>query len=378
VERAEALVPKVAAAAEQTDRDRSVSSEILQDVIDAGFPRILVPERFGGFELDIETMLAVVRPIAAACPSTGWVLAFYIGHAWVHALYPEEAQVEAFKDRPFTLSPGTVAPSYRYSAVPGGYQVNGRQAWNSGINHADWVFCPGFVEGDMERGPMLGFVPKSSLTVLDTWRILGMRGTGSHDVVAKDVFVPGHRVISLLDILGGTTPGAELHGNPLYSRPFLPIALSMVTSVIVSAYVGAADEFVRVSKRRLATYTGEKVAQKVPTQMRIARGLTRADMLNTLLSDFIATVANPDLTELREPSTRAALKAKSAMIADMARDGINDLLRGAGADQLRDEAPLQRYFRDISTMSLHAFFDPETATETYGRVLIGLEPQAFL
>lgn len=378
VERAQALVPKIAAAAAGTDLNRAISDEILGELIDAEFMQILVPKRYGGHELDIDTMTSVVRPIAAACPATAWVLAFYIGHAWVHALFPEQAQREAFAQRPFTLSPGTIAPTYRYKRAAGGYVLNGKASWNSGVIHADFIFCPGFIEGEEANGPVLSFVPRTDIRVEDNWFVLGMRGTGSHDLIAEELFVPEHRMVRLPDVLDGTTPGAALSENPLYARPMLPVALTEVTSVIVGAYTGAADEFVRLTKNRLATYTGAKMAQKVPAQMRIGRGLSRAQILNAALDDFIAIVANPDLTAVRNLDLRGALKTRAAMLADMSRDGINDLVRGSGADSLRDGTDMQRYFRDINIVSLHAFFDVDTATETYGRMQLGLEPQTFL
>lgn len=379
IDRARALVPMLENLSLEMDQKRRLDDAVIAEFIKAQFLEILVPKSNGGLELDIDTMCAVTRIIAEASPSAAHVLVFYIGHSWVHCLFDAQAQQDVFGARPFTLSPGTIAPSYKLTPADGGLVVNGRASWGSGVNHADWVFGTGFVEGqDMANGPTLFFVPRDAVTVHDNWYVLGQRATGSNDITIENVFVPSHRTLPVAAIMNGDSPGADLQDNPLYSRPMMPVSLCEVMSVLVGALTGATKEFVRINLNRLSTYTGAKAAQRIAVQMRMGKALAQSELLNSLLDDFIATVAKPDTTEVRGVALRTALKAHSALIVDMVRDGINEMVRGAGADAMRDGTLLQRYFRDITFLSLHAFFDTDAATETYGRLLLGLPPQAAI
>jgi len=126
--RARELQPVIAARAAVTEGNRAPLDETIQELCSADLIQILTPRRFGGHELHIDTMVEVVRIIAAACPSTGWVTSFYIGHNWLHAIFPEQFQQEAFAERPYVLSSGHIAANARAVPVAGGYELSGRQA----------------------------------------------------------------------------------------------------------------------------------------------------------------------------------------------------------------------------------------------------------
>ena len=129
--RAHELKPVIAARALATEQKRSLLDETVKDLCDAGFMQILTPKRFGGHELHIDTMVEVARIFASACPSTGWVSAFYIGHNWLHAVFPEKSQEEVFANQPYQLSAGQISPTATAVRVKGGYELSGRQAWSS-------------------------------------------------------------------------------------------------------------------------------------------------------------------------------------------------------------------------------------------------------
>lgn len=149
--RAHELKPVIAARALATEHKRSLPDETVKDLCDAGLMQMLTPKRFGGHELHIDTMAEVGRILASACPSTGWVAAFYIGHNWLHAVFPEQSQVEVFADKPYQLSSGQISPTAKAVKVKGGYELSGRQAWSSGVVHSDYVFFTAMVEARMRR-----------------------------------------------------------------------------------------------------------------------------------------------------------------------------------------------------------------------------------
>lgn len=321
-------------------------------------------------------MVKVVRTIAPSCTSTAWVLAFYIGHNWLHALFPERSQDEIFAERSFALSPGTFAPSFTLTPTPGGYLASGRSSWNSGAAGAEYFMSGGMVHTNGGQPTLKFFVsPKTDVTVIDNWDVAGLRGTSSHDIAIDGAFVPEHHTVNAVDVMNGTTPGAALHPNPLYSIPVMPFIVGEILPVAVGTYTAAATEFRRVTENRYLS-TGLRADSKQSTRITIGKSDAGITLADTLLDTYTHTLANTDLTELRDPTTRSRLKAQGAMITDFCRTGINQLTAAAGANAYRNESPLQRHFRDINLMSVHATLDIERAAETHGDVLLGLPPQA--
>ena len=227
--RAGELAPLVAAEAANTEKNGKVGMALMQQFCDAGFMQMMVPKRYGGHELDYATMARVIAKIAPSCTSTAWVTSFMIGHNYIHALFPEKFQEELFADRPWALTPGTIAPSFQMSPVDGGFTVTGRSAWNSGSDCAEWVLCSGIVvRPDAPVGPpelRVFLVPAGDATVVPNWDVAGMNGTASSDVALKDVFVPEYRTMATIDVIEGRSPGAQIHANPIYGLPILPFIL---------------------------------------------------------------------------------------------------------------------------------------------------------
>lgn len=376
IHRAENLTDLVASEAAETEARRSVSPVVLDAFCEAGFMKILVPKRYGGYELDVDTMVKVVRTIAPSCTSTAWVLAFYIGHNWLHALFPERSQDEVFAERSFALSPGTFAPSFTLTPTTGGYVATGRSSWNSGTTGAEYFLSGGLVK-DNGHQPTLKFflAPKADVTVIDNWDIAGLRGTASHDIAIDGAFIPDYHTVDASDVMNGTTPGATLHANPLYSLPVMPFIVGEILAVAVGTYSAAAEEFRRVTESRYLS-NGSRADSKQTARITLGKGDAGARLADTLLDSYINVLANTDLAVLQDPTTRARLKAQGAMITDFCRSGINQLIAAAGANAFRNDSPLQRHFRDINVMSVHATLDIDRATETYGEVLLGLPPQA--
>jgi 3-hydroxy-9,10-secoandrosta-1,3,5(10)-triene-9,17-dione monooxygenase len=374
--RASELAPLVAEHAEDVDREGRVPPELIGKFCDAGFMKIMVPKRYGGYELGYEVMARVIRTIAPSCTSTAWVLAFYMGHNFLHALFPEQAQQEVFGDRSFALTPGTAAPAFSLTPVAGGYLATGRSSWNSGASAAEWFLSGGLTTGDEAREHRLFLVPAAEAKVVDNWDVIAMRGTSSDDLVLDGVFVPEHRTVSGAACMNGVSPGAALHPNPLYSLPVLPMILGEVIPIMVGAYRRVTDEFTRFIEARQGPRFTTRTPGKQTAQIRVGKGAAGAALADTLLDDYIRMLTTTAPETLRDPMVRAQTKARAALITDICADGINDLMVGAGAEAFRAGAAMQRFFRDTSMLRVHAYLDLESATETYGRMLLGLPPEA--
>ena len=197
--RAAALLDLLRSNAQRADAERRVPEENIQALADAGLFRIAAPRRLGGFEADFRTFLSVSATLGQACGSTAWATTLINVCGWLLGVYPEQAQRDVLEADSDARICGVVAPSSTTQAVDGGLTVTGQWGFASGCLHSQWAMLG--VPVVNERGEQidqgLALIPMSDLTIKDTWYVAGMRGTGSNTLIAEDVFVPSHRILSV-------------------------------------------------------------------------------------------------------------------------------------------------------------------------------------
>jgi len=237
------VAPKLAQRALACDQIRQVASENMRAMIDAGLFRIPQPSRAGGYELSLRTQGAAVTAISRACSSSGWVLMVMGAHHWCMGLFSAQAQDDVFGEGRDGLVAGTLSWQGNAVAVDGGYRVNGRWQFASGVDHSQWVML-GCADPQSHNPRVHVVVPTGDLEVDDTWHVMGLQGTGSKDVVAHDVFVPEHRAVDTRQMFGGTSPDAAKHRSNLYRLSAeAMLCMSASTAVLGSAQF-ALDQFI--------------------------------------------------------------------------------------------------------------------------------------
>lgn len=277
-----------------------------------------------------------------------------------------------YAGRNYVLGAGSAQLLASVRKVDGGYVLNGRSGWNSGASHAEWFTANGLVQRTEDAPQLMTFaVPRADVALLDSWHILGMKATASQDVAFDDVFVPDYRAAPFRPALAGDSAGHALHANPMYRIPFIPFAMNEVLPVVVGTHRGASNALSARVRARLGTLSGAKAAEKVPAQIRLAQAQARATMAEQMLAAMVAWNMG-GLPAIREPAGRAGIKLHASMLTAFCLDSVNDMACAVGGDAFRDEAPFQRYFRDMNTVARHAFLDPDTAGETVGRLELGL------
>lgn len=371
-ERVTALLPAIAARAAQTEADRRMHDDTLRELIDADIMRALVPKRFGGHELGLDTIAAITRALGSACLSSAWVTAFYLGHNWMLTKFPERGQHEFFADKPYTLAPIQPSPALEIQAVKGGYVVNGRSSYSSGIMHADWVVLVKSGGGDDARALV---VRKDEIQVDDVWFMSGMAGTGSNDVIATDLFVPEHRTLPTA-VLFNTT--GSIHDNPLYRIPLLPFIYCEVMGVYTGGLAGATRAYEDIMREKIRTHIGDKTAERQSVHINLGEAHARLQACDTLLAAEVADTAALAAAGAFNLENRLALKLRAGLICDLCRQSVNDMMARAGTSAFRVDAPLQRFFRDLNTLATHVFIDRENAYELWGRHRLGLAPNSPL
>ena len=353
--------------APQTEQQRALPGELLAPLVDSGLLRAGAPREAAGLELAPPTALRCAEEIARGDASAGWCVSIAITSSLLVAYLPPDGRDALFGDGR-GIAAGVWVPRGKGRRVGGGVVVSGRWAFCSGIAHADLLFAGCFVEG--ADTPSVVALPKRELDVLDTWHTLGLRGTGSHDAVADEVFVPNARTLSLFD--------GPVVDRPLYRFPvFGFFALSIAAAALGNARA-AIDDFVELATAKVGLGSSRTLAERSPTQAAVARAEGSLRAARALFYDAIggawhaAQVPEPvpvaQRNELRLAATHAVRTA-----ADVTR-AMFDL---AGGTAIYDSSPLQRRFRDAHTATAH-FQVNEASRELPGRILLGLPADATM
>ena len=375
LERARTMVPALRERAREAEKLQRLPDTTIGDAVDAGLFRAFVPKRHGGLQVDFRYGPLITRELAHGCLSSAWIISFYIQHNWQAGLFPEALQSLLWKDRPYILAPAHIIPSGSATPVKGGYRVNGKWPWGSGIQHAEWFFAAAVVPGD---GPLLDtryFVIPAEQTALEgSWDVSGLAGTGSNTIVVDDVFVAeemhGARFAQMLD---GSAPGVATQEPYLWQIPMVPLLMyNSLGAMAVGAAETAYQIFINLMDGKSIKYGGGKAKENSAVHMRAGR----ARMNLTAISNLFE--ANIEKIEERTRSgnflnefERLEIMAESSHIVHAARRLIDDLCEGAGSSFNFLSNPLQRIRRDMNVLATHGITNLDRSTENYGKVLLG-------
>jgi 3-hydroxy-9,10-secoandrosta-1,3,5(10)-triene-9,17-dione monooxygenase len=373
VTRARALAPKLRERAVRAERDRNVPAESVQDYIDAGLMRTIMPKRWGGYEHDHEVQFDIAIELGrSTCGSSAWCLNYLTDHAGILSHFPDEAQAEVWSDNPDACIATSAAPTGKSEVAPGGYRLNGKWSWCSGLRHSQWIMIGGLVFRDGEHHPdmRLHLVPVSALQTLDTWHCAGLKGTGSNTVVCDDVFVPEHRSVSFSDLRDAISPGSRINTAPIYRTPFIAVHTYALLGPAMGLARAAYAEFVAWTRQRYLTYTQINVAQHVPVQIRIAEIAARIDAAELLARRALATARKDYLHVSFED--RILLRRDFTYAMRTLRKAMDELIQISGSSGLMEDNPVQRCWRDVHAISSHVVMNWDVAAENFGRVEFGL------
>ncbi len=376
VERANALRPLLEANAAETENGRRAVEENINAIREAGLFKIMVPRRFGGLETDIRTKLEVSAALARGCGSTAWVTTLMNVCSYFAGLSSAECQNDIWGTNPEARVAGVFAPLATTRRVEGGLIVNGKWPWSSGCLHSDWAMMgiPVVNEAGEPIDQGMAFMPMSECIIEDTWYVAGMKGSGSNTIVATDVFVPDHRIMSVSQLMQGNT-STPYKDEVLYRCAFIPVAALILAGPMMGLCKRALEFVIEKAPKRSISYTFYKTQVESPSfQLSIARAAMLVDTvwlhaLRAADDIWIAAAANrfPSYTE------RARVRMDTGYAAATAREAMDILLSAHGASSFAEVSPLQRMWRDLETCSRHAVVSPEISSEVYGKALLGIE-----
>ena len=364
------LLPTLRERADEAERLRVVPDASIKELEETGFFRLLQPERFGGLQSDPIDFYTAVRDISSACGSTGWVASVVGVHPWQVALFADEAQQAVWGNDTTTRLSSSYAPTGKAVQTEGGFTLSGKWSFSSGCDHCTWVLLGGLVfNADDQVVDFRTFmVPRENYEIIDVWDMVGLRGTGSNDIVVKDAFIPEAFTLSMSDTGRCYGPGQEQNPAELYKLPFHSIFTGTITTPIIGMALGAYEEHVEMQQKRTrAAYLGEKASLDPFAAVRIARASSEIDAAWALLVNNIreeqAFVAKGEKIPLK---TRLKVRRDQVLGSQRAIDAIDSLFEASGGRALANGTYLQRAWRDAHAGRVHAANDPERALQMYG------------
>lgn len=374
VARAEALQPTLRERAPRCAELRRVPDETIADFQEAGFFRMLQPKRWGGLEVDPETFFEVQMAVAAACPSSAWVLGVVAVHSWQLALFDDQAQQDVWSDDRSTLISSSYAPVGKVTRADGGFRISGRWSFSSGSDHCGWVFLGGFAPVDEGSRPDMRtfLIPKADYTIEDTWFVSGLAGTGSKDIVVDDAFVPEHRTHKFSHGFACQSPGNEVNTAPLYNIPFGQIFVRSVSTPSIGMAMGALTAYREITAQRIASADGAKVAADPANQEVAARAsATIDDCRRGLLGSFTEMMAHARAGEPIPLEARVKWRYASAATVSRCVEVVDELFTRCGGRAIFLANPINRFFQDVHACRAHFANNPDKPGRNLGSVLLG-------
>ena len=373
-----AALPELQALALEEERAGKLSDETIRRLAEIGVFDMSIPREYGGLGFNVADQRKVYTAVGKIAGSTGWVAWVTTTHVRWLTMFPAKAQDEVFGlDWPAPRVSGVITANGpgKARAVPGGFMLSGRWPFCSGCPHTAFSFLGAVAEGKDGLPEMrLMLVPASDLTILDDWKVSGMRASGSNTVVIEDeVFVPEHRSVTFLQAIFGTPEKPLPKDQVLYRNHFATYTTLLSGSTPLGMAQGALDYFMARVGKRAITGTDYKIqGDAAVTHLQLADAIFRIDAAEKLLS------ADAEEIDRRaaagEPSDdlfRAKVKFDVAASVRGCAEAIEILHRASGASTIHEANPMQRYARDVRVATVHGQFNYETCAEDYGRALCG-------
>jgi len=381
LEAAQHILPVIQDHNEEAERERRLSKAVLEALTNAGLLRMCTPRSLGGLEVDPLTCARVIEEVSAADSAAGWTLVNPLDYAFFCARLPDAGAEEIYQNGPDALIAGPFHPPMLAVAVDGGYRVSGRAPFASNCHDATWIARTAVVmEGDSPRlcangepEVRLVLVPVEDCEILDTWYVMGMRGTGSDDIVLNDVFMPAARTFPLEPEF---TPGTHYQG-PLYQCSLYGIIAATFPLVMLAMARQALDAVYRIVQDKTPFASTKLLRERATAQIKLAQAEATLRAARTLLYDTLHDTWEQTLAG-RPPSLvqRADLPLTVVHTTSSAAQGVELAYNVAGTSGIYTQNPLERHFRDVQVLKQHGFA-AENRYEAVSQVYFGL-PLEFL
>ena len=376
VETAQQLGPLIREHNEEAERERRLSQPVLAALHEAGLLRMVTPRSLGGLEVDPITRARVIEEIAGYDTAAAWTLGNPLDWAYLCARLPDEGVEEIYGSGPNTLIAAQFGRPLTAVPVDGGYRISGRAPFVSNCYDASWIAVTANVADEsppeqangQEPEMLMVYFPRENCEVIDTWNVLGMRGTGSNDISVDDVFVPQARTFPMMPEF---EPGSHYKG-PLYRFPFIGVAATNIPTIMLAMARGAINEVSALAQGKTPVASSSLLRERSSTQAKMAQAEAILRSSRLLLYDTISVAWEATLAgHTHSLEEKADLLLAMTHAASSSAKVVELMYDAGGTSGIRNGTLLNRHFRDVQVLKQHAFA-AEGRFETVGQVYLGL------
>lgn len=254
IDRVMDLADQIREQAWEAEKIGQLTDSTVKNMKAVGSIRLLQPAEFGGCEVHPREFAETVMATAALDPAAGWVNGVVGVHPYQLAYADPAVAKEVWADDVDTWIASPYAPQGVAKPVDGGYIFNGRWQFSSGTDACDWIIL-GAVVGDAQGKPVMPpqilhmILPRTDYEIVpDSWDVVGLRGTGSKDVIVKDAFVPTYRTMDGMKVMDGRAQIEAGMTKTLYKMPWstmFPLGISSATIGICEGALAAHLDYQR-------------------------------------------------------------------------------------------------------------------------------------
>ncbi|WP_197087003.1 acyl-CoA dehydrogenase family protein [Bradyrhizobium sp. LTSPM299] len=379
LERTAELVPWLSEQAARVEEARRIPDDVAERLFETGLFNLMRPTRFGGFGVSPRFAWEATFKVAFGCSSSAWLAGLTSANIIMLGKFAADAQREIFAPGVSPIVPmltGGVGQDIKIEPVEGGIVLGGRWRYASGVDISDWLGLLVNIPGSGEvPAPHVVLVPQSEFAIDHaSWRVMGMRGTGSKNIALSKAFIPSHRFLSWAELQAGNKHPTCPNTEPVYEFPLNTANAMSVLAPTLGVASACSEECIKIIRGRVSS--GNQQAQINDKIAQVDAGSSAATM--SLLRDFLIseTVAIESRILQSGPLTheeRGLSRAKVAIASRQALSSAQRLFTALGGSLLPEGTRIERLFRDIHAMSSHYLLQPEPIAEAYGRLLLGLE-----
>ncbi len=382
VQRAKELVPILRERARQQWSCNRLLDETAALIHEGDFFRMLQPRRFGGGETSPMEWLETISILAEGDASVAWVTGVLGIHAFHLSHFNEVAQTEVWGKNPRALLSSPYAPN-PVTRIDGGFQLSGVWKFASGVHLCDYALVGGAVYDEapsltadrMRTGDFRAFlVSRSQFDIEDNWDVHGMRGTGSHNIVIRDQFVPEHRTLQFKLVNAGTTPGKLVNPGILYQLPFWQVLGRVTTSPVpLGALKGMAEAFCEAARTRISL-RGQRTAEDPAAAQAIANAVAMVDEVKgncyRNLGRLMKAVAAGGTLSLDQ---RQMFRYQTSSATFRAAELAMSIYKACGASGIYEAVPFGRSLNDILAVTGHVSNNSQLYANIWAGGLMGLD-----
>lgn len=379
IARATAMKPVLAKRAAEQRKRRGVLSETIAEMRASGLFRVLQPQRWGGYEMDIGAFYDIEIALAEGDMSAGWAFGVLGAVTWFLGLIDDRAAREVWGSDPNALICSSTMPAGKATAASGGFRLSGHWRYASACEYCDWALLGGMVQAENAPPDWHFFiVPRRDYRTVDNWEVAGLQGTGSIDILVDDAFVPAYRAQTMQDNFALKGAGQVVNTSSLYRIPFGQIFVRGVSTAAIGALKTMLDTFVTYSRARVSR-AGGRSADNPIVQLLCAETAAAIDEMRmtlqrncNVLHDYAHRAAVPPI------DLRLHYKFQSSSVVERCTLLAARIFKATGAAGLSDELPFGHILADLMAARQHISNQCDYYGSNWGAVMLGLENRDLL